>query len=79
MDHKSFKDAFLAEVKLLCDKAMPGPWISNIEDLGFLSGSSIITTVPEGDLYLHDGTDNDQDFLAHARQDKPLLTKKLVS
>jgi hypothetical protein len=30
MDHKSFKDDFLAEVKLLYDKATLGPWISNI-------------------------------------------------
>jgi hypothetical protein len=42
-----------------------------------LSGSNVITTGPDGDLYLHGGTDNDQDFLAHARQDKPLLLEKI--
>jgi hypothetical protein len=31
MDHKSFTDGYFAEVKLQCDKATPGPWISYLK------------------------------------------------
>ena len=66
----------LHKIKSRCDAATPGPWISFLEDRDHLSGESFIARGAnrvEADLYLSGATDSDIDFIAHARQDIPLL------
>jgi hypothetical protein len=56
--------------------ATPGPWKSYIEGRDHESGSSFIRTSGE-DLYLSGATAADQDFIASARQDVPLLVSEI--
>jgi hypothetical protein len=60
----------LAEMRLRCEQATPGPWKSYIEGREEMSGSDFIMTGAE-DIYLTGATKADQDFIAHARQDIP--------
>jgi hypothetical protein len=56
------------------------PWVSFIEGRDFTSGDSVIIRGPNGrqdDLYLTGATEADQDFIAHARQDIPLLINEI--
>ena len=69
-------EQYLDEVKKRCDAATPAPWQSLVEGRDFLGGDSLIVRGPnrsEEDLYLSGGSIADQDFVAHARQDIPLL------
>ncbi len=71
----------LKQIRYRCETTTPGPWISYIEGQDHTSGSSFIMT-GEGelrgeDIELSGATDSDQDFIAHARQDIPLLLKEI--
>ena len=67
----------LNEIEARCKAATPGPWVSYVEGRDHESGSNFIMTGPEGargeDIELSGVTTEDQDFIAHARQDIPLL------
>jgi hypothetical protein len=67
----------LREIEARCERASPGPWHSFIEGRDHTSGSSFIMTGPGDargeDIELSGATDDDQDFIAHARQDVPRL------
>lgn len=64
-----------------CNKATPGPWISMLEGRDHTSGSSFIMTgiSPNRgeDIELTGATSDDQDFIAHARQDVPRLLSEV--
>jgi hypothetical protein len=71
----------LKEIEERCNQAQSGPWKSYIEGRDHESGSSFIM-VGEGDnrkedIELSGATDADQDFIAHARQDIPLLMEEI--
>lgn len=79
-------DEELAEIEARCKRATPGPWRSMIEGRDHMSGSSFIMTGPLSargeDIELTGATNDDQDFIAHARQDVPRLLaeiKRLIS
>ena len=65
------------EIERRVNKASLGPWKSFIEGRDHTSGSSFIMTGSENrrgnDLELSGVTADDQDFIAAARQDIPLL------
>lgn len=69
-------EARLIEIEARCNRATRGPWISFIERRDHISGSSFIRTDGE-DIYLSGATDDDQDFIASARQDVPLLIEEI--
>jgi len=67
---------YLKEVKERCDAATRDPWVSFVEGRDHSSDESVIVRGMNGtedDLYLVGATKEDQDFIAHARQDIPLL------
>ena len=66
----------LDEIERRCDAATPGPWKSFIEGRDDMSGDHFIRTAGE-DIYLHGATLADQDFIASARQDLPLLIQEI--
>jgi len=70
------KDFLISEIQERCEKATKGPWISYIEGRDFTSGCSFIGTA-EDDIELSGATVDDQDFIAHARQDIPLLIEEI--
>lgn len=72
----------LGEMEARCLAATPGPWVSYVEGRDHASGSSFIRTGAVGggrgeDIELTGATDHDQDFIAHARQDLPLLIEEV--
>jgi len=76
MNIEFLSNDYLMEVKKRVDAATPGPWTSFIEGRDHLGGDSFIRLSMNDsidDLYLHGGSIADQDFIAHARQDIPLL------
>ncbi len=80
MQQEPLSDAYLSEVRSRCDAATPGPWVDFLEDRDSLSGESFIgrgANRSEEDLYLSGGTDADIEFIAHARQDTPLLLDEI--
>ena len=64
-----------------CDSATPGPWQSYVEGRDHSSSSNFIMTGNEHergeDIELIGATNNDQDFIAHARQDIPKLINEI--
>ena len=72
---------YFDEVRKRCEAATPGPWISIIEGRDQpLGGDSFVQRGKDGieaDLYLSGNTIDDQDFIAHARQDIPLLVDEI--
>ena len=80
----SVSDNDIVEIKKRCEQATPGPWKSYVEGRDHTSGDNFIMTAAE-DIYLTGATVADQDFIAHARQDLPILVaeverlRKLVS
>lgn len=66
----------LAAVRQRCAMATAGPWKSYIEGRDHTSGSNFIMTSGE-DIELLGATEADQDFIAHARQDIPLLLAEI--
>ena len=80
MASKPLTKVYLEEVRKRCEAATPGPWISFIEGRDHTSGDSVIVrgiNRSEEDLYLTGGTDADQDFIAHARQDITMLLDEI--
>lgn len=74
-------DGELSSIAKRCQKATPGPWRSFVEGRDHESGSSFIMT-GEGasrgpDIELRGATSEDQDFIAHARQDIPRLLAEI--
>ncbi len=81
-------DEELMVIELRCSKATKGPWKSLIEDRDHESGNSFIMTgIKDGediwgnergeDIYIQGGTIDDQEFIAHARQDIPRLLEEI--
>jgi hypothetical protein len=62
----------LAQIERRCKLSMPGPWKSCVEGRDHFGGDNFIMTGGE-DIYLTAATVNDQDFIASAREDIPLL------
>lgn len=80
VDQTPLSKEYLEEIRRRCELTTPGPWISFVEGRDHTSGDSVIIRGPEGseeDLYLLGGTASDQDFVAHARQDIPLLLDEI--
>ncbi len=71
----------IAHIQTRCDRASPGPRTSMIEGRDHTSGSSIIMIGPPQargeDIELSGATRDDQDFIAHARQDVPRLLEEV--
>jgi hypothetical protein len=67
----------LAAIRARCNRARREPWTSIIEGRDQTSGSSFIMVgqgePPDEDLYVYGASPDDQDFIAHARQDVPRL------
>ncbi|EMN5132508.1 hypothetical protein RVV79_005679 [Burkholderia contaminans] len=74
-------EEMLNEIEARCKAATPGPWVSYVEGRDHESGSNFIMTGPEGargeDIELSGATVEDQDFIAHARQDIPALLAEI--
>jgi len=73
-------DDYLLEVQKRVEAATPGPWTSFIEGRDQLGGDSIIRMSMDDsidDLYLNGASIADQDFIAHAREDIPLLLREI--
>lgn len=74
-------DQELQAIQQRYERASPEPWRSMIEGRDHTSGSSFIMTgVPESrgtDIELSGATTEDQDFIAHARQDIPRLVAEI--
>lgn len=71
---------YIDEVRMPCKHATPGPWMSYVEGRDFFGGENVIVRGPnksEGDLYLSGATTADQDFIAQAREDIPLLLDEI--
>lgn len=76
MNTESLTSDYLMEVQKRVEAATPGPWTSFIEGRDHLGGDSIIRMSMDDsidDLYLNGASIADQDFIAHAREDIPLL------
>ena len=78
----------LIEIKRRLNLATKGPWKSYIEGRDIESGSSFVMTgIKDGedifsnhrgeDIYLNGATNDDQDFIANARQDIPRLIQEV--
>jgi hypothetical protein len=72
----------IAEIQARCNRAARGPWKSMIEGRDHEAGSSFIMTGPPNargeDIELSGATEDDQDFIAHARQDVPRLLEEVI-
>jgi hypothetical protein len=64
----------IAEIQSRCDRASPPPWKSMIEGRDHTSGSP---SARGEDIELSGATGDDQDFIAHARQDVPRLLEEV--
>ena len=69
-------DEYLQGVENRARAATPGPWISFVEGRDHTSGSSFVRTQAE-DIEFSGATAADQDFIANARQDIPLLIAEI--
>lgn len=70
------KDTEIKQIKDRCERATKGPWISFVEGRDHTSGSSFIRTACD-DIELTGASADDQDFIAHARQDIPALIEEI--
>jgi hypothetical protein len=80
MDKKTLSKTVLDEIRKRCEAATKEPWISFVEGRDHTSGDSVIKRGDNGqeeDLYITGGTVEDQDFIANARQDIPLLLDEI--
>jgi hypothetical protein len=67
----------LKRIEERCNKSTKGPWKSMIEGRDHTSGDSFIMTGGE-DIYIHNPLfDNNQDFIANAKQDIPKLIAEI--
>lgn len=69
-------DDYIRQLKKRIQRATPGPWKSYIEGREEMSGADFIMT-KGNDIYLEGATKDDQDFIAHARQDIPILLSEI--
>ena len=60
-----------------CEAATAGPWQSFVEGRDHTSGSDFIRT-GGSDIELAGATEEDQDFIAHAREDLPRLIEEVM-
>lgn len=79
--NKSITEDELIAIERRVSAAKPGPWTSYVEGRDHTSGSSFIKT-GEGanrgdDIEMTGATAADQDFIAAARQDIPLLVAEI--
>ena len=58
------------------EKTTPGPWVSFLEARDDYSGEDFIRT-GGNDMYVANGTPDDQEFVAHAKQDVPRLVEEV--
>ena len=70
------KDTEIKQIQERCERATKGPWISFVEGRDHTSGSSFIRTAGD-DIELTGASADDQDFIAHARQDVPALIEEI--
>lgn len=79
--HKFLTDDELDAIEKRVDKTQPAPWKSFVEGRDHTSGSNFIRTgegINRGeDIELTGATVEDQDFIAAARQDVPLLLNEV--
>jgi hypothetical protein len=79
---RPLEDEELEAISKRCENATLGPWKSLVEGRDHTSGSSFIMTGNDGhrsnDIELSGATAADQDFIAHARQDIPLLLTEIA-
>ena len=77
----SVTDDEICKIEARCNAATAAPWQSFVEGRDHMSGSDFIRTggldSSSPDIYLTDATHADQDFIAHARQDIPLLVAEV--
>ncbi len=70
-------DEELEAIERRCAAARPGPWTSFVEGRDFFGGSNMIRVTDDDDsqpdIEPLGATVEDQDFIAHARQDVPRL------
>jgi hypothetical protein len=69
-------DQELVQIEKRCAAATPGPWRSYVEGRDHQSGSDFIRTQGD-DIELSGATTDDQDFIAHAREDLPRLVAEV--
>jgi len=78
---KALTDEDLKKISLRCQRATPGPWTSFVEGRDHTSGSSFIMTGGKenrgNDFEISGATVEDQDFIANARQDIPILIEEI--
>ena len=70
------KDTEIKQIQERCERATKGPWISFVEGRDHTSGCSFIRTAGD-DIELTGASADDQDFIAHARQDVPALIEEI--
>ena len=63
---------WLDDIEQRATRATAGPWTSFVEGRDHTSGSSFIRTAGD-DIEMSGATIDDQDFIAHAREDIPAL------
>jgi len=67
----------LEAMRARCTAATPAPWQAFVEGRDHTSGSSFIRTGGK-DIELFGATEEDHDFIAHARQDLPRLIEEVM-
>ena len=70
------REAELEAIQARCERAIGGPWVSFVEGRDHTSGCDFIQTDGE-DITLSGATVDDQDFIAAARQDIPVLIEEI--
>ncbi len=75
-EDKPLSEQEIAQIEERCKAATPGLWRSFVEGRDHQSGSDFIQT-PDDDIELSGATVEDQDFIAHARQDVPRLLREV--
>lgn len=75
--HRFLTDDELNVIEKRASAAQTGPWKSFVEGRDHTSGSSFIRTGDGEDIELTGATTKDQDFIAAARQDVPLLLDEI--
>jgi hypothetical protein len=81
MEKEEMSPEELREIRRRVDAASAGPWRSYLEGRDHTSGSDFIM-IGDGktrgsDIELSGATKEDQDFIAHARQDIPRLLAEI--
>ena len=66
------ESVWLDDIEQRAMRATAGPWTSFVEGRDHTSGSSFIRTAGD-DIEMSGATIDDQDFIAHAREDIPAL------